>query len=236
MRNISNIQDVRSYSTREVISALSQRNKQQLFEVLRAAQPIIEEMVEVKPSTWRQMRGFFSSMEQVGRLGLTAGIQQAGMMPFRLASGRLGFMMEGMMMPMMPMVNKITNAYQSLVMANQTGAMYGSMAGMAVGSMWGPMGAQAGALAGGLLGGLLEKISGSVGTISPHEDPNHPENFHMYYMETGRWPSRGTADADYLRWFYARYYGTTASDGTTDVTPDIIAGPRPPGPSRPVMR
>ena len=109
------------------IEALSQRNKQDFLERMNAAKPVMEEMAKVRPETWQMMKGTFQSLENVGRMGglgsLVGGLQQGAMMPFRVLGGRMQFAMERLTMPMMTHVNRITNAYESFIMENQTGAL-----------------------------------------------------------------------------------------------------------------
>ena len=56
---------------RDFLVGYQERNKQNLLEVLHAAEPVIAEIAKVKPQTWKSMKGIFSSMER----GMSAGIR-----------------------------------------------------------------------------------------------------------------------------------------------------------------
>jgi len=148
---------------------------------MNAAAPVIEELAEVKPNTWRQMKGLFNSMEQVGRMNIlgnfTGKMQQAAMFPMNVLTTRLGFMLEGLMMPMLPLVNKITMAYQSYVMANQTGALIGGGIGLIIGWKFGVP--TLGALVGSSVGAgieesldLFEQFHEQGGRVFPFKPPS----------------------------------------------------------------
>lgn len=144
------------FTTRQHIQALSQRNKAEYLERIGAATPIIEELVKVKPSTWTQVKGLFTSMEAVGRMGMLGNVgmrmQQAAMFPMNIMQNRIEFMLESLFMPLLPIVNRAVSAYESYVMKNQTGALIGGAIGMLVGlalpggpMMWGLIGGGIGA-------------------------------------------------------------------------------------------
>lgn len=149
------------FSTQQHIQALSMRNKEQFVERMEAAAPVIEEMADVKPSTWRQMKGLFSSMESVGRMNMfgnfTGRMQQAAMFPLNILTTRLGFMLEGLMMPIMPIINKMVMTYEAYVMANQTGALIGGGIGAIVGSIVPWFGTMTGAMLGSAIGAGVEE-------------------------------------------------------------------------------
>ena len=102
------------FTTQQHIMALSQRNKELFLERMGAAAPVVEELAKVKPSTWRTMKGFFSSLESVGRSGIltnfTGRIQQAALLPMNILQNRVAFMVEGLMMPLLPIVNRAVAA------------------------------------------------------------------------------------------------------------------------------
>ena len=144
------------FTTQQHISALSQRNRQDFLERMGAAEPVVEELAKVEPSTWREMKGIFNSMEQVGRMNMfgnfTGRMQQAAMFPMNVMFNRVGFMLEQLFLPMMPLINKVTIAYENFVMSNQTGALIGGGIGMIVGLylpggpiLWGIIGSTVGA-------------------------------------------------------------------------------------------
>ena len=144
------------FSTQQHIQALSMRNKEQFAERMTAAAPVVEELAKVQPSTWRDMRGLFTSMALVGGMNMlgnfTGRMKQAAMLPMNVLTNRLGFMLESVMMPLMPIVNKATMAYESFVMDNQAGALIGGGIGLLVGFaipggplLWGIIGAGIGA-------------------------------------------------------------------------------------------
>ena len=138
------------------------RNREQFVERMNAAAPVIEELAEVKASTWRQMKGLFSSMESVGRMNMlgnfTGRMQQAAMFPMNVMTNRLGFMLEGIMMPLMPIVNKAAMAYEAYVMANQTGALVGGLIGMGIGSIVPWFGTITGGIIGAGIGSFIERM------------------------------------------------------------------------------
>lgn len=139
------------------------RNREQFLEKMRAAAPVIEELADVKPTTWRQMKGLFSSMEAVGRMGMLGNIsgrlKQAAMFPMNVLTTRVEFLLEQMFMPLLPIVNKAIITYEGFVMANQTGALIGGGIGLIIGAIFGhPM---AGAMLGALSGGAIESAARS---------------------------------------------------------------------------
>lgn len=149
------------FNAQQHIQALSMRNKDEFLERMTAAAPVVEELANVKPSTWRDMRGLFTSMALVGGMNMlgnfTGRMQQAAMFPMNVITNRVGFMLEGLMMPLMPIVNKAIMSYESFVMANQTGALIGGGIGFIVGN-WLPGGPILWGLIGSGIGVFIERI------------------------------------------------------------------------------
>ena len=161
-RNVSMI-GTDPFSTSQHIDVLSRRNKQEFLERMNAAAPVVEEIAEVRPSTWNQMKGLFSSMENVGRFNmvgsLVTGLQQGAMRPLNIFSNRISFMFERLTMPMLPYINQITNEYSNFIMDNQIGGTIGGLGGMAIGAYYGgASGAAVGGFLGGLIGSFIEAI------------------------------------------------------------------------------
>jgi len=161
--------------------ALSQRNKEQFAERMGAAAPVVEELAKVEASTWRQMKGLFSSLESVGRSGMysnfTGRMQQAALLPLNVLQNRLAFMIEGWMMPLLPLVNQAVQSYENYVMKNQTGAMIGGTLGLLIGALLGQP------LLGGFLGGgigagveeslgIYERFTEQGGRAFPYRSPS----------------------------------------------------------------
>lgn len=169
------------FSTQQHIQALSMRNREDFLERITAATPIIEELVKVEPSTWRQMGGLFMAMQAVGMMNMlgnfTGKMQQAAMFPMNVLTSRVGFMLEGLMMPMLPIINKVTMAYEAFVMQNQTGALIGGGIGIILGSLVGhPM---LGMFIGSTVGGgvqaalpLYEQFTEQGGQVFPYKSPS----------------------------------------------------------------
>ena len=165
------------FTTGQHIDALSQRNKGEFLERMNAAAPVVEELAEVRPSTWNQMKGLFSSMEAVGRYSmvgsLVSGLAQGAMRPMNILSGRIGFMFERLTMPMLPYINQITNDYNRFLMDNAIGGTIGTLGGIALGAYYGgPIAAQLGGIAGGLLGAFMESIWDNA--LVPGPGPSTP--------------------------------------------------------------
>lgn len=165
------------FTTGQHIDALSQRNKGEFLERMNAAAPVVEELADVRPSTWGQMKGLFTSMEAVGRYSmvgsLVSGLAQGAMRPMNILSGRIGFLFERLTMPMLPYINQITNDYNRFLMDNAIGGTIGSLAGMAIGSYYGgPIGGMIGSTILGGVGAFLESIWDNA--LVPGPGPSTP--------------------------------------------------------------
>ena len=134
---------------RDFLAGLQERNQRNLIEVLKAAEPVIEEIAKVKPESWRNMRGLFTALEG------TFGVSQIGgaiLRPQQMLQNQFMNTMEGVLAPVMVGINQISNQVESFAMQNQRGAAIGGAIGFVAGYvlpggplLWGMIGGFAGA-------------------------------------------------------------------------------------------
>lgn len=115
---------------RNFLMGLQERNQRNLVEVLKAAEPVIEEIAKVKPESWRNMRGLFTALE--GTFGVSR-IGAAALRPVQMLQNRAMNTFEGLFAPIMVGLNNISNQVEAFAMANQRGATIGAGIGFMAG-------------------------------------------------------------------------------------------------------
>ena len=108
------------------LSNLQERNQRNLVEILRAAEPVMEEIAKVKPESWRNMRGLFTALEG------TFGVSQIGagaLTPRNMMRNMTNNMFQGILAPVMVGLNSLSNRVEAFALQYQTGATGGAIAG-----------------------------------------------------------------------------------------------------------
>ena len=179
-RREADIEGGRTIYGREYISALQNRNKTDLLEVLGSAPLIVEELIPEDDET-RYIRGQITKTlrkggDWLGRMSglsrIPGGLQQIAQQSQNRFMSRIEFELQSFFLPLQGFTREILYAYESYTIQYQTGSaiggMIGGFAGAAIGFYYlGPIGAQIfgwlGQVGGTIIGGGVEAaIEGDI--------------------------------------------------------------------------
>lgn len=215
-RSQADIEGGRKVYGREYISALQNRNKTNLLEILGQAPPPVEELIAettssriVKTQISRALRW---GVGLTGLTGISGGLQRISQQATNRFMNRVEFELQSLFLPLQGFTRDVLFEYESLINQYPTGAGIGGAIGGTLGFVYlGPIGATIGQIAGSLGGGAVQSYLESAQDFWESGGWLNPENLDISNWDP-RWgfpdseptvdPTGGLPDLTFTRTYW----------------------------------
>lgn len=203
-RRQADIEGGRTIYGREYISALQNRNKTNLVEILGSAPPIVEEIIpedsesrNIKKQITKSIRRNLLVMSGLNRI--PGGLQQIVQQSQNRFQSRVEFELQSLFLPLQGFTRDVLFEFESLTTQYQTGTAIGGFLGAAIGFYYlGPTGATIFGTIGGLVGAKFEKAITSGGNpLNPLEGSEF-DFFNLMDDPDSLDPTGGLPDIDFI--------------------------------------